>query len=198
MGWWDDIEALRKANTAVNVAAVVIIPLILVGFNTLKQRISERIAVLNSQAQLARESALRADLEVARQRQAKAESSLAQLQLRTAPRHLQQPEKLTSLLRTVLRHPVRILASSLDPEASAFAAELGSAIQRAGWEVDRPTNVMLTNPPSGVALLVRDGERHPEAAAHLQDALRQCGVEAKGGVDPKAENDITLMVGPRP
>src|SRR5437867_2730226 len=100
MGWWDDIEALRKANTAVNVAAVVIIPLILVGFNTLKQRISERIAVLNSQAQLARESALRADLEVARQRQAKAESSLAQLQLRTAPRHLQQPEKLTSLLRT--------------------------------------------------------------------------------------------------
>jgi hypothetical protein len=205
----NDLEVLRRLHLIASFAALVLAPGALIGLQVWRQRIGDRISDLKAAKDRARADSLRNDLQgtqadlqttqeelgKARRSQAAAESAFSELKQKTAPRRLVDPERLTALLRSAPCAPVRVLASSIDPEATAFAADLASAIQAAGWPVARPANVLLPQPGTGAAVFVRDMESQP--GAHLQKALRDCRIKTGGGLDPNPEH-VILVVGARP
>jgi hypothetical protein len=161
--------------------------------------VDRRIGVLARTAQETTEARLRADVDSARTRQDAAERELTELRSKVVPRRLADPTRLAAELRQGPVGAVTVRASSLDPEAMAFAREVVDVLRAAGWHVEFPERTMIVPAPTGVIIAVKSAAEAPKRAAYLQHVLRANEINAVGVANAELRADeVTLTIGQRP
>jgi hypothetical protein len=187
MGVWDSIQSLRSLSHGL-MWATALLAMAAAGATWFRYYVDRRIGELSGAQQAKRD-------EEARARQDRAEQELAQVRLRASPRHLDR-EKFRQEVTGGPVGAIRILASTLDQEAKAYAAEFAEVLREAGWEVDFPERQIPINAPPGLTLVVSATGEPPEPAGFLQQAARRCGLEVKGIADTEeAAGGVVLIVG---
>lgn len=191
MSFWNSIESLRSLSASLMWSAA-LLAMAAAGATWLRYYVDRRVSELSAQAQRLRE-------EESGTRHELAEKELAALRLRIGPRHLKDRSALLETLRGGPRGAVKVLASTLDPEAKAYAEEMVAVLREAKWAVDFPERTIPVNAQPGVSVVVSASGEPPPHAGPLQHALRSTGVDVKGLADTEAQpGTVTLIVGQKP
>jgi len=205
---WNSIESLRSLSAGLMWAAA-LLAVAAAGTTWFRYYVDQRVGELSAQAQGLRDEESRRRQDVAetalqtlhareeegRIRQEVAEQELTNLRARVGSRHVKDRSALVEALRRVPGGAVKVLASTLDPEAKAYAEEL-VALLEAKWSVEFPDRTIPVNAPPGVSIVVSAFGEPPPHAGPLQHALRSMGVDVKGLADTEAQlGTVTLIVG---
>jgi hypothetical protein len=150
---------------------------------------------MNQQAITANERAGRVELEAAEQREkaAKAERELLELQQRLAPRRLQgeQIDRFINALKNGPTVPINLVASISDQEAVDWANQLAALFSQAGWTV--ASNGVGPFSGSGVVLMTK--EEHVSAGVqHLIRAFATVGVNVGHQVNANQAHELSVLV----
>lgn len=166
----------------------------------------KRLEAIRAEARDERSAKLELDLAQQRERTAKAEKSLLELQEDAALRGFNK-EEFHTLVRLLTRDPkghVDIVHKG-GPEAEGFADWFAAALQVSGWTFSVSETALLPGPHvsnHGVGIAIRDGERPPARLKTLHDALIGAGITTNSALvylDPKLPEDaIQLSVWPKP
>ena len=156
----------------------------------------------------ANERAAKLELDAATQREraAKAEKSLLELQEDFAQREFNK-EEFHTLVRLLTLDPkghVDIVCQAGNPETRHFAGLLASALQVSGWTLSMAEVVLSAQAgfSRGVGIAIRDGQRQPARLKTLHDALVGAGIPVNSALvytDPNLADDaMQLTVWPKP
>lgn len=170
MTWWDSFDTLSKLQTALAILVSVL------GFVTLTVKL--RADQLKKQAD-ARRVAERALLdEELKGKTAEALRATAALEARQAPRALaqQQRDDLLNLLANGPKGKVIVQSDWTDAEAKAFAEQIKSVLQDAGFEIVPVTLQVLTLLDRGAFIFLRDKSQPPPHALFIQQSFTKVGI----------------------
>lgn len=107
-----------------------------------------------------------------------------------------QRARLYDMLLKLPKGPIDVVAVLGDGESYAFARELDSLLNSAGWKTQGVSKAVFSGVPAGLIIQVHDKETAPHHAASLQHALGTIGFQSPGELLPqKPENSVTLIVG---
>lgn len=152
----------------------------------------------------ANERVVKVELEAAQQREraARAEKDLLELQERIKPRRISadQRERLIAALRNLPKGPVIVTCVLGDGEAIAFANQIVDSLKSAGWPVDGVNQVVYTpNNPVGFFVRVRSAANAPPYAGALQQAFNSVEIRLDGQQVPTlSEGVVEIVVGNKP
>lgn len=194
--WWDSIETVSRFNNWMQISIVV--------FGVLAA-VASAFAILAanriSDLQDLEKTALRTELEKAKDDAASAVQAASSVAEKQKPRFLSEAAKksLITALTPFRGTPVDITAVLGDGESFAFASQLKAMLEQSGWKANGVNQAVFSGHPVGLILVVRSQEKAPQAAGALQQALGQIGLEAPGDVDPNTPLDsVKLIVGHKP
>lgn len=140
-------------------------------------------------------------LEEQREKAAKAETSLLELQERIKPRHLDRA-KFVSFLKEYKSGPFDIQCAATDVEARNFAIEIQSAFWEAGWRQVRLGDQNIFFPqPIGLKLWIHsaDEEAIPAHAGAVQQAFKHIKIPiATETREGQEKGTLILLVGSKP
>jgi len=137
------------------------------------------------------------DLAKQRERAAKAETDLLELQQRVKDRHLtsEQMESFIAHLASGPKGSITVGCVGADPEPRWFSHDLISALQKAGWTVtDDTKNADFTIMGRGLAIVVKDPAHAPIRAVTLQKALESIGIPSGGFAKASLPDDDVKLV----
>jgi outer membrane protein OmpA-like peptidoglycan-associated protein len=131
-----------------------------------------------------------------------------QTQLPAETRQRQQPRKLTEgqreqLLRTLREDPkvpLTVVSISGDNESHAFAEELDTLFDLAGWPTRGVSQQTVRGAPPGLTFVTKSGDVTVFArAARVQDTLHAMGITAQSSaLESMPQGLLMLVVGPKP
>lgn len=135
----------------------------------------ERIEILRERLEDYQEKLRVGSPEEAKKRFDDLEERIQQL----SPRRLSEQQ--SASITKALRNTRAVIAIAQDVgvgDGAVFAMSLSSAFREAGWEVQRPTIMGITNPPpTGVALVVSDTQLLDEYEKVVRNALVSAKIE---------------------
>ena len=199
---WDSVEAAAKWHRGFEIAGFVALALLLL-FEVLSYVYGNRKDALllaqqsglsdeerkqrEARDQKSAESVAAANeaAERARDAQKRAEEKATELEERLSPRKLseQQREKLLQLLSEHKGAEVMLLNVLGNKESQDYRDQFAEIFQRAGWKVNPPPFRLPAHDVQGLKILVADLSKAPPAAIILQQALKEVGITADGGID---------------
>jgi outer membrane protein OmpA-like peptidoglycan-associated protein len=131
-----------------------------------------------------------------------------QAQSPTETRQRQQPRKLTAdqreqLLRTLREDPkvpLTVVSTFGDGESYAFAEELDTLFNIAGWPTRGVSQQTVSGIPPGLTFVAKSGDGATLArAVRLQDTLHAMGIAAQSrALESMSQGLLMLVVGPQP
>jgi len=129
------------------------------------------------------------ELEVAHQREraARAEKDLVEIQERIKPRSFTDAQRslLIKALTKSSKGAVRIGIILGDGEALIFARQIKEILKASGWTDVHLTHSIYTGTPVGLSVIVRDGNKPPMFAEALAEAFESTGVPVKREYNPE-------------
>ncbi len=162
-----------------------------VQLQTENQRESEN-AERDRQIAAANEAARRAH-----EAEVQAESRLAAIEERQAPRIFSEKQK--SLVSAFLQHQSKgaftIKANISVSDARSYADQITTMFRQNGWNV-QVDNAIITGGPAGIWITVRDLGTAMNTVATIQEAFKNAGISVPIAIDPKGPgpSEIWLSV----
>lgn len=164
-----------------------------------------RAADANRKAAEASEGTAKALLatEEQRERAAKAEKDLLEVQQKLRPRTISvdQRTRLVAILSVSPKGPVHITCILGDGEGLAFAQQINDLLRSVGWTVEDGgvSQAAFTGNPVGLVILVHSASSAPPHAIVLQQAFAAVGIPL-GGTEKTAlaEGSVEIIVGAKP
>jgi hypothetical protein len=199
---WNSVEAAAKWHRGFEIAGFVALGLLLL-FEVLSYVYGNRkdVLLLAQQSSIAGEerkqqeardknssdnvAAANAAAQKATDAQKRAEEKAAELEARLTPRKLSEEQK-ANLMRLLSKHTgyeITLLSVLGNKESQDYRDEFSELFQKAGWKVNPPPFRMPIRDVQGLKILVADLSKAPQAAIILQQALKEVGINADGGVD---------------
>jgi hypothetical protein len=147
-----------------------------------------------------------AELQVAAQREraAKAEKDLLEVQEKIKPRRItpEQRDQLVMFLSQPPRGKVDIMCVLGDGEGLAFAEEVGQVLKASGWEIGSggvSQGAFAPSNPVGFGVLVHSSQSPPPRAISLIHAFRSVGLPLGGSEKKELDADaVQIIVGNKP
>ena len=143
------------------------------------------------------------EIEIAQQRQraARAEKDLVEIQERIRPRLITDAQR-ALLIQALTKSPkgsVRIDTVIGDGEALIFARQIKEILKASGWTDVHLSHSIYTGSPVGLSMTVRDGNKTPLFAVALAEAIESIGIPVKRGYNSEIpEETIKILVGMKP
>jgi hypothetical protein len=170
-----------------------------------KLKLQNDLAVLQAVAADAKTAQKNVEIALSKQQEktAKAEKELADLKETVRPRKLtpKQEAALTALLRGDPKGPVMIDCVMGDGEGNAFATQISSILNAAGWPVEKGPNqaVYSGGDPTGFGIIVKSATTAPSFAGRLQQAFFSIGIPLAGAENSTLpEGKVQILVGHKP
>jgi len=164
---------------------------------------SARAAEADERAAEAVKSARSLEIQAARQREraARAEKELVEIQERIKPRRITDAQRATLIkaLTNAAKGPVTIATPIGDAEAQMFARQIREILESSGWKSVRFTQNLFKGTPVGLSVNVRDGNKVPFYAEMLRQAFESSGIPIYGAYNPELTDEaVQLLVGMKP
>jgi hypothetical protein len=136
-----------------------------------------------------------------RERTAKLEKELFELQERIKPRRITDAQRATLIkaLTKSPKGPVTIATPIGDAEAQMFARQIREILESSGWKSVRFTQNLFKGTPVGLSVNVRDGNKVPLFVEMLRQAFESSGIPIYGAYNPELTDEaVQLLVGMKP
>lgn len=161
----------------------------------------EKIAGLTAETARANERTRTMGLELEKQRErtARAEKELLEVQERLQPRRLTAAQR-TGLREDLSQGPqteIQIAFVSGNIESETFANDFAEVFHLSGWKIGAMSSTtFIGKGPVGVRLVVQDA--HAPAVVSVLSAFEHLGYSVQLKVNPKAQHPLLLIVGHKP
>lgn len=194
-GWYWGLQA--GSAIAALFAFVFLVGTTLVG-RQLHQRDTSRMLALETELASAKNS-----LAAQREKTARAEQDVLELQRRIQPRRIAPDQRATlvDLLRASQPKGLVTITSLLgDVEGNTYAAQINEILTSAGWPTTGVNRVVMNGlPTQGIAMAARSAREVPPFAVALQQAFERGGIEILGAEKPILPPGVLeLIVGIKP
>jgi hypothetical protein len=126
---------------------------------------------------------------------------LSELEKKTAPRILteDQREKLNAFLATQKGYPVTLSANLGDQEGIKYAQQIKGILEKNGWKVDGPDEVVFDPPQVGTEIVITDERQTPIAALIVLRGFEKAGISVRGGANTQVPiGTVDIRVGSKP
>lgn len=167
------------------------------------QSASARAAEADARAAEAVRSLRGLEIELVRQREraARAEKELVEIQERLKPRRITDAQRglLIQALQKSPKGPLTIATPIGDAEAQMFARQIREILESSGWKGVRFTQNLFKGTPVGLSVNVRDGNKVPLFAEMLRQAFESSGTPIYEAYNPELTDEtVQLLVGMKP